>query len=278
MKKSLFVLSFICFCLSCANKAERDVQNAYARNNIESCQEETIDLTPEGAEISRTLTSTVHFDQAGNRIKEISNDINFTYNYKYRDSLLTEISLTNAEGKQTFLARTSYNDKQRTDSIFDSNMKIDEPDIRNCFYSKEIRYTDSKGRDTLITRYDNKDNMVYKVICIYDEIGLQEMNTHSVNDSSRVKRVNDDKLKQVFECTNSTGQLLYKETKWFNEREEEVEFLYESFLIPDTKDISHRKTNYLDNGLIDEIISYDNQGIPTRKMKYTYKTFASEKL
>lgn len=277
MKKLIFVLSSICICLSCSNMSERNVQNVYARNNIESYQVEIIDVDENGAETSRGVTTTVFLNKEGNKFKEINNDVNFTYNYKYQDSLLTEVSLIDADGKETYLARSAYDNHQRTDSIFDTNSNINESDVRNCFYSKEVKYSDSKGRDTLITRYDNKDNIIYKVTCIYDEIGLKEMYTHYVDDSSQVKRVNDDKLKQVFECTNSLGKLLYKETKWFNEKGEETEFLYEGFIIPDTKDISHYKTSYLNNGLTDEITHYNADGYPTRKEKYTYKVFETAK-
>ncbi|WP_165020707.1 hypothetical protein [Dysgonomonas sp. ZJ279] len=264
----LFILTFCITWISCDNESRSNRNNIYARLNVQSYNVTTYEIDSSGVEESiGRINKSVEFDVYGNILKEFASDIGQTSTFEYNDTLLIKRTISSATKGILSVIQTSYLNNQKIDSLFNKDSKL---------YAKVTSYRNSQGRDTLVTRFDQNNQLEYKVTCIYDEIGLKDMTTRSNTDTVYKQRINDDKLLHIFESKNLEGKLIARETILHNKNGDEIDFLYESFILEDAPKITHRKTTYLDSGLTEEVVTLDAKGKPIRKEKYSYQMFDGE--
>lgn len=267
--KKLICLLFTIVMFACSQQQAYDNRlNAFVRNNIAGYDVEEIVYSADGSEKERKLISVIKLDSAGNKLQEVSPDINYTATYYYVDSLLAGIETLNKAGDVIFKQTTSYKNNQIINTYYADDGSI---------ASIETHYTNFAGKDTLVTRYDTNNQLIYKVTFIYDEIGLKEQITEYSDDTTYYRRINDYKNKHIFETYNLENKLLNRISIIYDAEGREIEFVYEGLMNPDKVDYTHYRTSYSDNGLIDEIIYTSPEGVITNKKKYTYTSFSGDK-
>lgn len=267
MKKLIFLLLTVVI-FSCSQQQAYDNRlNAFVRNNIASYDVEDIAYNADGSEKDRKLISVIKLDSAGNKLQDVSPDINYTATYYYVDSLLAGIETLNKAGDVVFKQTTSYKNNQIINTYYADDGSI---------ASIETHYTNFAGKDTLVTRYDANNQLIYKVTSIYDEIGLKEQITEYSDDTTYYRRINDDKDKQIFETYNLENKLLNRISIVYDAEGRETEFIYQGLMNPDEVDMTNYQTSYNDDGLINEIVYINPEGIITNKKKYTYTSFSED--
>lgn len=251
--------------MACSESAtQHQAKNPFAKNNIQSYEVTVMYIDPVGIEEGDKLIKRVEFDENGNPLTEIEADINYTTVNTYNGLLLAESVMTNADGVVINTLKMDYKGNMVRERNFGES---DTPSrIRTL-------YNDAEGRDTLSVYTTADDHLLYKLFKKYDSIGLKESVMYTSDDTTYTKRVNDDKIKQIFESSRPDGTLIYRETKTYDEKGNETEFLFEGLTTPGIKDISHHKTTYLDNGLIDNILYCDEVGNGVKREIYQYKEF-----
>lgn len=268
MKKfsySTIIIVIALLTIACSELATQNkVQNPFAENGIQSYEVIEMEIHPSGIEAGGLVFKQAEFDKDGKLLKEILTDISYTSAYIYKDSLLVETIMTNGDGLVISTEKMEYKGNQVTELNFGEN---NEPGrIRTL-------YKDKEGRDTLIVYTTADNDFLYRLSNRYDAIGLKESIMYTDDDTTYTIRKSDNKLKQIFESMKPDGTLIYKETKTYDDKGREVEFLYDGFGTPGVKDISHHKTIYQDNGLIESILYYDSEGNPVKREVYEYKKF-----
>ena len=265
LSQVITAISAMLICVACSDSAtQHKTKNPFAENNIQSYEVLVMDIDPSGIEEGGQVIEIGELDKNGNLLKEISADINYTRINTYKGSLLAESVMTDANGIVINTMKIEYEDNIVRERNFGENAAPSR--IRTL-------YNDAEGRDTL-SIYTTADNiLLYRLLTKYDSIGLKESVLYTSDDTTYTKRVNDDKSKQIFESTTADGKLLYRKTKGYDEKGNETEFLFEGLTTPGIKDISHYKTAYLDNGLIDNILYYDEDGNGVKRELYQYKEF-----
>ena len=258
-----FAISLIC--TACSESAMHEkAKNPFVANNIQSYEVVKMQIDPSGIEEGGEVIKQAEFDKDGNLLKEVSVDINYTTAHTYIDSQLSQSVMTDGNGAVIHTTKVDYKDNQTIERNFGEN------DIPSRI---RTLYKDTEDRDTLSV-YTTADNrLLYRLTSKYDNVGLKESVLYTSDDTTYTKRINGDKAKQVFESTDADGTLVYRETKTYDKNGNEIEFLFEGLTDPDIKDISHRTTVYLNNGLIDNILYYDADGNGVRRELYRYKEF-----
>lgn len=260
---NVIAISLLSFACTQSAVVPKD-QNLFKKNGIQSYTVTVMDIDPSGMDATEYLMMQVELDRAGNPLKEIQPDINFTTVYTYKDSLLSESVMTNADGVVINTMKMSYDGNSATESNFGEN---DLPErIRTL-------YKDNENRDTLIVYTTADNDFLYKLVNRYDKLGLNESIMYTDDDTTYIKRVGEDKIKQVFEATRPNGTLVYRETKTYDAKGNEIEYLYEGLMTPGVDDISHHKKTYLDNGLVDNVSYFDSDGNEIKRETYKYKKF-----
>lgn len=240
-------LTLVLFSIACSGSApEHKVKNRFvtliAENKIQSIDVMAMEISPSGIEGEEYLLRQLEFNEDGNQLKEVVFD---------------------STGLVISTRKTEYRDHQMIERNFDSNNKITE--IRTYYMDKE-------DRDTLIVCTTADNTLLYRSESKYDSIGRKEEALYSENNFTYTKRVNDDKMRQVFEARES-DKLVYRVINTYDEKGNLVESYFETFPTVGTKSRDHFKSIYKENNLIDNALYYDIDGKVIKKETYRYKKF-----
>lgn len=250
MKKLVFsviIFAISLCCVACSGSVpEQKVKNRFvtiiAENNIQSIDVMSIEINPSGIEKEEYLAQQLEFNEDGNLLKQVSFDsagfVIRTMKKEYKDNRVIESEFYNND-EMTYI-RTYYMDKE--------------------------------DRDTLLVCTTADNTLLYRAESKYDSIGLKEEAVYSGDRVTYTKRVNDDKMRQVFEARDA-DRLVYRLINTYDEKGNRIEVCFDKFPTSDTKTRDHFKTTYLDNNLVDKVIYLDSDGKEIKRGVYQYKKF-----